>query len=762
MDFETIEERDGVRFSWNVFPSGKAENSRLVIPIASLYRPLNDRSDVPTVFYEPVVCKAPCHAALNPYCQVDTRAKFWICPFCLQRNPLPHQYKDISSSNLPIELMGQSTTIEYTLSRPVKSPPVFLFVMDTMLDQVELQALKSSIIVTLSLLPPDAIVGLITFGSFVQVHEISSELMAKSYAFGPNVPYTPKQLQQLLALTGAQYTAHTRSAAIQETGVRLNLGAAGRFLMPVQQCEFQISNILEQLQPEVSNVPTGQRPKRCTGAALNIAAGLLELTSRNTGARVMLFAGGPCTVGAGQVVSLELKEPMRSHSDIIMNKAQHFKKASKFYTGLTQRFVESGHTVDILIGCLDQIGLMEMECLVNRTNGNVVLSDSFNTSIFKQSFQRIFSLDAAGFLRMGFNASMTIKSSADLKVAGLVGHATSVNKKASNVSDVSIGLSGTSTWKMCSLSPSSCFAIYFTIANQSSDAIVQAKQGYVQYLTYYQHSSGTQRLRVTTIARPFSNMKLNNIAASFDQEAAAVLIARMALYRALSTDGISNLRFLDHTLIRLCQNFAEYRKNEPETFRLQPNYTLFPQFMFHLRRSPFFQVFNNSPDETSFYRHILQVEDVNNSLIMIQPTLQSYTFENPEGVPVLLDSMSIRPDGILLLDTFFHILIFHGSTIAQWRNAGYQDQPEYANFKELLEAPRLEVTELLHDRFPIPRFIVCDQGGSQARFLLSRINPSVSHNDSFGYNSGPSEAVLTEDVNLQKFMEHLRKVSVSS
>ena len=71
---------------------------------------------------------------------------------------------------------------------------------------------------------------------------------------------------------------------------------------------------------------------------------------------------------------------------------------------------------------------------------------------------------------------------------------------------------------------------------------------------------------------------------------------------------------------------------------------------------------------------------------MIQPTLMSYTFDVPPQ-PVLLDSVSIKPDVILLLDTFFHILIFHGETIAQWRKAGYQDQEGYENFKELLEAP---------------------------------------------------------------------------
>ena len=54
----------------------------------------------------------------------------------------------------------------------------------------------------------------------------------------------------------------------------------------------------------------------------------------------------------------------------------------------------------------------------------------------------------------------------------------------------------------------------------------------------------------------------------------------------------------------------------------------------------------------------LNEQDVNSSLsIMIQPTRMSYTFDTPP-MPVLLDSVSIKHDVILLLDTFFHILIF--------------------------------------------------------------------------------------------------------
>lgn len=147
---------------------------------------------------------------------------------------------------------------------------------------------------------------------------------------------------------------------------------------------------------------------------------------------------------------------------------------------------------------------------------------------------------------------------------------------------------------------------------------------------------------------------------------------------------------------------------------------------------------------------------------MIQPTLMSYTFDTPPQ-PVLLDSVSIKDDVILLLDTFFHILIFHGKLVAEWRKAGYQDQEGHENFGELLETPIQDAQDLLVDRFPIPRYIVCDQGGSQARFLLSKLNPSTTHmsgGNMYGSTGGGAtgQAIFTDDVNLQVFMEHLKRL----
>jgi len=43
----------------------------------------------------------------------------------------------------------------------------------------------------------------------------------------------------------------------------------------------------------------------------------------------MLFSGGPCTEGPGMVVGPELREPIRSHNDLVKESDKHYKKAVK-------------------------------------------------------------------------------------------------------------------------------------------------------------------------------------------------------------------------------------------------------------------------------------------------------------------------------------------------------------------------------------------------------------------------------------------------
>ena len=96
----------------------------------------------------------------------------------------------------------------------------------------------------------------------------------------------------------------------------------------------------------------------------------------------------------------------------------------------------------------------------------MVMGDSFNSSLFKQTFQRVFTRDQKGDLKMAFNGTLEIKCSRELKVSGAIGSCVSLNMKGPCVSDTEIGLGGTSQWKMCTFNPNSTCAFFFEVVNQ--------------------------------------------------------------------------------------------------------------------------------------------------------------------------------------------------------------------------------------------------------------------------------------------------------
>ena len=79
------------------------------------------------------------------------------------------------------------------------------------------------------------------------------------------------------------------------------------------------------------------------------------------------------------------------------------------------------------------------------------------------------------------------------------------------------------------------------------------------------------------------------------------------------------------------------------------------------------------------------------------------------------------------------VMLWCCQTISQWRKAKYHELPEYENFKQLLQAPVDDAQEILQTRFPMPRYIDTEAGGSQARFLLSKVNPSQTHNNMYNW-----------------------------
>lgn len=226
------------------------------------------------------------------------------------------------------------------------------------------------------------------------------------------------------------------------------------------------------------------------------------------------------------------------------------------------------------------------------------MTDSFGNPVFKESFKKFFEVDeATGELKMGFLSDLKVTCSKEVKVAGAIGQVTSLKQKNNFVADTDIGVGQTNHWYLGGVERTKTIAIYFDVVN--SDPLPNHHKVHLQFRTTYQHVNGSRRLRVTTCQRLMTNPDdLREMAYGFDQESAAVLLARYSIFKTFSEDPNDVIRWLDRMLIKLVARFAEYKKDDPKSFKLSKEFSLFPQFMFYLRRSPFLQTFNASPDES--------------------------------------------------------------------------------------------------------------------------------------------------------------------
>ena len=111
-----------------------------------------------------------------------------------------------------------------------------------------------------------------------------------------------------------------------------------------------------------------------------------------------------------------------------------------------------------------------------------------------------------------------IQTTKELKVSGLIGHAISAGKKSGCIGETEIGIGQTSAWKLNSITPRTTTAIYFEVVTPAAQPLPLGSRGLIQFVTHYQHSSGQQRLRVTTIARTFAEAGSPAIAASLTRK----------------------------------------------------------------------------------------------------------------------------------------------------------------------------------------------------------------------------------------------------
>lgn len=776
MDFVELEAIEGLRWSWNSWPVSKSEASGLIIPLSIMCTPLMHFNELPVLPYDPLIC-TQCGAVLNPYARVDYQSRIWVCPFCYRKNPFPKSYLGINENNIPAELFPTYSTVEYHLGKrglaqnpnsssnfgnmslSSKMPsfsstpssldwagygigPAFVFVVDACTSDEELGVVKNELLHVIAQLPETALVGLVVFDSMVRVYDLGFGECCRVVMFHGERELSSEQTKQLLGIHRMKYQAGM-----------VHMAPKQGFLIPLSEGEFSITSAIEDIHSSPQVMP-GHRPLRATGVAVSVAVGLLEGCLVSAGSRIMVFTSGPATIGPGMIVNSDFGNTIRNQQDIGNGYAPYYKKSSEFYKHISRRLSDSSIALDLFACSLDQVGAAELRAPVESSGGFMMLTESFDSDQFRKCLHHIFSHDEVGNLKMCLDATIEIVTTKDVKICGALGSCVSLQKKNDSVSDKEIGEGGTYMWKLGALTDKMCVAFFFEVGDEQKAQPSSAF--FIQFITNYRYGSMGIRKRVITAARRWVGNHSPEIAAGFDQEAAASVMARLAIHRAESSFSQDVVRWLDKRLIRFASKFGDYIPEDPSSFRLATNLSLFPQFIYYLRRSQFIDVFNCTPDETAFFRLLLNREGVVRSLIMVQPTLFQYSFDGPP-VPVLLDICSVSPDVILLFDSYFYVVIHYGSKIAQWRKLGYDKDPSHDSFRKLLEAPEIDAEQLVSERIPVPKLVKCDQHSSQARFLLAKLNPSVTHNST--YTQG-SDIIFTEELSLQVFIEHLQALAV--
>lgn len=360
-NFEAI---DGVRMPWNVWPRSKVEALKCVLPFSVLYSPCKatqglevrgpsfafSRPCLPAtaaavtapralppcarpgaprgeynqarqrpqvVSYPPVTCKS-CTAVVSMYAMIDYSSKMWVCPHCATRNFFPAAYASLSPEQPFPELCR--STIEYVIPQNQQYPPVYVLIVDTAVSEDELDACKSTLKQALELMPENCLVGLVSFGTHVHVHELqaSGAGISRLYVFRGTGSFPANTVALQLGFKAAArakdvndgFLAYkflvTLEDAFQARRRRHRWGVDGRASFArVRGCSCdrgrcaQVETALDSLQPDAYPPASDHRKSRCTGTAVQVAAGLAAtgLPGGRSPVRLMLFVGGPCTEG---------------------------------------------------------------------------------------------------------------------------------------------------------------------------------------------------------------------------------------------------------------------------------------------------------------------------------------------------------------------------------------------------------------------------------------------------------------------------------
>ena len=212
-DVELLEQRSGVRLSWHLWPTSEAQAKEMGAPFGLLFSPMRSIEGLTCLQREPVRC-SHCAGVLNPFANVDVASRRWQCPLCGAVSELPSEIAYASST--PAELQPECATIEYEMpAEGQPSPSAVLLVVDTSVPGDELEKLGETLRDLIAQLPPDTPVGLVTYGSAVEVHELGRAGMSRMWHLGSEDAEMPlRSFQRMLGLLPPTVASFAAAAGV--------------------------------------------------------------------------------------------------------------------------------------------------------------------------------------------------------------------------------------------------------------------------------------------------------------------------------------------------------------------------------------------------------------------------------------------------------------------------------------------------------------------------------------------------------------------
>ncbi|CCD23877.1 GTPase-activating protein NEL1 NDAI_0C02170 [Naumovozyma dairenensis CBS 421] len=607
-----------------------------------------------------------CDAFFNQYSSIIQPSSL-RCPFCEKITPIQSSFTKYATDTIHLS--------SYVLDKgiiPSSKSFLTVFVIDTICDKQELNALKENLIKNLENYSEKN-------GNNLNENMHLYALISTNSDGTIKIHYSNKKDSIVFSMDSFKTKYYSE---------RFNFRYfIDKITMNNQLCYFQnIRDLIKELNSlEITSSITTRtkRPKRSFGLALFLATVLVTKLqcSQDTdwnNSMIISFLTGPCTKGPGKVLSRDYKINMRQFNNFNGNKnnsiISDLKSSKKFYDKLFRHsFGKVAH--HLYISSLDQVGFLEMSSLY-KDSACVQQFDTFTGSRFMICLKKNFELMRND--NVIYNLQMkTLK----------VPHIT----KLKLFNDKLL----TTT-----LIPSS-LTIPLEIITRDVSSNTSSEEPIIQFQITFEKNN-RRYLKIVTIPLVMNNeSKIQDNNNNNDD------------IGSLEIELYYFLKSLSFILLHSTNPLQLYKPNflieniHPAIVN-QFNTLSFSSYYKYILNSPFFNSEGISPDERTFFINLCSNSNINMISKLLKPKLYNIENQGTRMVELNFDKESL----ILCKNKNENILVDGGNFIGIIRNSTDKVNP----YDSILDKIR-------NERFPTPRVIHFTDGlsGPQDRYLKCKL-----------------------------------------